>query len=394
MNQFNDIKVGQTAEVTHTITIEDIRKFTDLTGDDNRIHTDPEFAATTYLKNPVAHGMLGASFISTVIGTKLPGDGALWFSQNLEFCQPVRVGDTLTIRAEVLKKDARTKVIELRTEIRNQHRQKVTYGVAKVKVLEREQPVQPIARERKNRIALVIGGTGGIGAAVSVALAKANFKVIINYYRNNKHASYLRDLIIDGGGVAWIAQCDVANREAVFELVDNVIKRYGPITVVVNCSTSRIAPIAFSDLVWNDFELHFQNQIRGTLNITQAVVPAMVKEQYGKIIHIDTQYVDAPESNLSAYIAAKGALRAFSKSLAYELAAKGINVNMVSPGMTLTEQTADVPERVRLVAAAKTPMMRLATPLDVAKVVTFLATEQSDFLCGEIVRVNGGKVMV
>ena len=167
MNRFDEIKIGQTAEIKRTITAEDIRKFVDLTGDDNRLHTDAGFAARTSFKKPVAHGMLGASFISTIIGTKLPGDGALWFAQNLEFTLPVRVGDTLTIRAEVIKKDDRSRVIELRTDITNQLRQKVTQGVAKVKVIEQEPEsiVEP-ANQHHKKVALVVGGSGGIGAAV------------------------------------------------------------------------------------------------------------------------------------------------------------------------------------------------------------------------------------
>jgi 3-oxoacyl-[acyl-carrier protein] reductase len=394
MTKFNDIKVGQSAKVIHKITTDDIRKFADLTGDDNRIHTDPEFAASTYLKKPVAHGMLGASFISTVIGTKLPGDGALWFSQSLEFCQPVRVDDTLTIFAEVLKKDDRTKVIELKTEIVNQHRQRVTYGIAKVKVTEQENSRQASESKRSNDIALVIGATGGIGAAVSVMLAKEGFKVVIAYNKNEQRAVSLRETINENGGNAWIGQCDVRNRDSVFELVETVTKRYGAIDAVVNCSTEKIVPTKILELVWDDFQMHFDNQIRGLLNIVQAGVPSMAKARYGKIISLDTQYVDAPEPNLSAYIAAKGASRALSKSLAFDLAPKGINVNMVSPGITDTEQIADVPERVRLLNAAKTPLMRLATPEDVAKAVTFLATSQSNFICGEIIRVNGGRVMI
>jgi len=80
MNKFETIKVGDKAELTHTITLSDIEKFVDLTGDDNKLHVDEDYARKTTFKKPVAHGMLGASFISTVIGTKLPGDGALWCS--------------------------------------------------------------------------------------------------------------------------------------------------------------------------------------------------------------------------------------------------------------------------------------------------------------------------
>ena len=109
MDKFDKLKVGTTAELEHILTQEDIDQFVQLTGDDNKLHVDKKFASTTPLKKPVAHGILGASFISTIIGTKLPGDGALWYSQNLEFLYPVRVGDNLCIVVEILKKIEQTK---------------------------------------------------------------------------------------------------------------------------------------------------------------------------------------------------------------------------------------------------------------------------------------------
>ena len=150
----------------------------------------------------------------------------------------------------------------------------------------------------------------------------------------------------------------------------------------------------FKNVNWVDFELHLNNQIQGNLNLVNAVLPHFEKNGYGRIINIDTQYVDSPEVNMLPYITAKSALRGFSKSLALDLAPKGIRVNSVSPGMTDTDQLADVPHRVQMVTAAKTPVRRLATPKDVANAVAFLASEESDFLCGEIIRVNGGQVMM
>ena len=177
-------------------------------------------------------------------------------------------------------------------------------------------------------------------------------------------------------------------------MVDSVVRRLGSISVLVNCSTTKIVAIKFSELIWSDFESHLNNQIHGAFNLVHAVVPYMEKQRYGKIININSQSLETPSSNWLPYITAKGALMGFSKSLAYDLAPKGIRVNMVSPGMTDTEQIADVPERVRLVTAANTPLRRLATPEDIAKAVVFLASEQSDFLCGETIRVNGGQVMI
>ena len=93
MSRYLKINVGDTAKIKHTITNEDLKKFVELSGDNNRLHIDKQFASRTHFKKPVAPGMIGASFISTIIGTKIPGDGALCYSQSLEFLLPVRIGD-------------------------------------------------------------------------------------------------------------------------------------------------------------------------------------------------------------------------------------------------------------------------------------------------------------
>ena len=101
MSKFDNIKIGDNAVINHLITHSDVEKFVQLTGDDNKIHVDEKFASTTHFKKPVVHGMLSAAFISTIIGTKIPGDGALWYKQSLEFYLPVREGDEITIVATV-----------------------------------------------------------------------------------------------------------------------------------------------------------------------------------------------------------------------------------------------------------------------------------------------------
>lgn len=393
--KFDEIQPGMVQELVHQLTTEDVRRFVDLTGDDNPLHTDCEYAAKTSFKRPVAHGMLGASFISTIIGTKLPGDGALWFAQNLEFLLPVRVGDTLTVRAEVIGKDERTRVVELQTDIRNQHRQIVTRGVAKVKVVE----VEPDLKQREtdqpmSRVALVIGGSGGIGSATCIALAAAGFDVAVHYHLNADAANAVVEAIRETGRRAYVCKGDVGDQAAIAEMVQKLAHRFGPVSVLVNCSTPKIAAIQFADLTWHDFETHLTNQIRGTFNLVTAVLPFMEKQHYGKIINVNSQALDAPSSNWLPYITAKGALMGFSRALAFDLAPKGIRVNSVAPGMTDTDQIADIPERVRLVTAAKAPLGRLAMPEDVAKAIVFLASDQSDYLCGETIRVNGGQVML
>ena len=393
MARFDEITVGQVAELEHVVTPEDLEKFVDLTGDDNRLHVDASYAARTSFKKPVAHGMLGASFISTIIGTRLPGDGALWFAQSLEFLLPVRVGDTLLVRAEVLRKIDRMNVIELQTDIFNQHRQKVTTGVAKVKVVELEEAM-PAEPTPPNPVALVVGGSGGIGAEVCRQLAKAGFDIAVHCRTNTENAQKVVQAVEAYGRKALLVTADVRKPSAVAEMVQKVQRYMGNITSLVNCTTAPMIVSKWDDLQWQDFETHLQTSLQGAFNVVQQVVPLMEAAGYGKIVHIGAHTVDAPVGGQLPLITAKAALEGFSKALSLELVAKGIRVNLVSPGMTDTPQLSEIPERVRLMAAARVPLLRLARPSDVAGAVVYLASPQSDYLTGETIRVNGGQVML
>ena len=151
--------------------------------------------------------MIGASFISTVIGTKLPGDGALWYSQTLDFLLPVRIGDMITVVAEVIKKNDRERSIELDVRIFNQNRQIVTRGISKVKVIDEDIPVnENLENEENPRVALVIGATGGIGNATCLQLAKDGFNLILHYNKNKDKARKLQEEIKALGREVYIVK--------------------------------------------------------------------------------------------------------------------------------------------------------------------------------------------
>ena len=393
--KIEDIYVGLAAEITHQLTTEDVTRFVELTGDNNRIHIDTEFASHTAFKKPVAHGMLGASFISTLIGTKLPGDGALWFSQTLDFLLPARVGDKLTVRGEVTTKDATNRVIGLNIQITNQFHQTITQGTAKVKLVPilteaTKETVLPVIR----KTALVIGGSGGIGSAVCGALANAGFDVAVHYCKNEISAQAVVSKLTSLGHKAICCNADITEAVQVTTMMEHIARNLGAVTVLVNCATPIIFAQEFRKVAWRDIKLHLDNQIKGVFHLVRAVLPDMEKQHQGKIINIVSHALESPPANFLPYITAKGALLGFSRALAIDLAPKGIQVNMVSPGMTDTDLIASIPERAQLVTAARTPMRRLATPQDVANAIVFLASAQSNYLCGETIRVNGGQVMI
>lgn len=394
MGKYEAIKIGDAAELSHTITQRDIDHFVELTGDDNKLHMDAEYAGTTVFKKPVAHGMLGASFISTVIGTKLPGDGALWFAQNLEFILPVRVGDTITVVAEVLKKYDRDNIVELKTDIFNQYKQAVTTGVAKVKIIEPVISAKLPAVSDNKKTALVVGATGGIGQAICRQLAEDGFDVAIHYHSNRQAAINIQETLKPLGINCMTCCADIIDAEQTSGMVGQVLRKLGGLTLLVNCATARIPVIKFPSLTWEDMQAHIDTNIRGMFNLAKEVVPVFEAQSRGKIITFTTQAIETTSAGWLHYITAKAALQGFSRALAVELAPKGITVNMISPGMTDTELIADIPEKSRLMVAAKAPLRRLAKPEDIAGAVSFLASSKADYITGETVRVNGGQVML
>ncbi len=397
MSRFEQIQIGDKAAISHKVIQDDIYRFVELTGDDNKLHTDKDYAAKTTFKKPVVHGMLGASFISTIIGTKLPGDGALWFSQNLEFLMPVRVGDLLTITAEVIKKYDKLQTIEIQTDIYNQDKQKVTTGIAKVKIIEEivSTQEQVVSSCNRSKTALVVGATGGIGKATSLMLAKEGFDILIHYYSDHAGALNLKQQLQQLNVKAEICKADVTKEEDIKALIELFQRKFDTLTAFVNCATIKLPSIKINNLDWEDIQKQIDINIKSNFLLLKYFLPIMEQSKYGKIVFLETQAIEGtPPLEWLPYVTAKSALYGFGKSLAVELATKGIRVNFVSPSMTDTELIANIPEKVRLVTSAKTPLRRLANPEDVANAIVFFASDKSDFMTGETLRVNGGQVMI
>lgn len=396
MNRYLKIKVGDQATITHTIRNSDIQKFVELSGDDNRLHVDEEFAKKTSFKKPVAHGMIGASFISTIIGTKIPGDGALWYSQNIDFLLPIRVGDQLTIIATVVKKIDRQNSIELQTDILNQHKQKVITGVAKVKIIEDEtlkKDKDHIINDEK--VVLIVGSTGGIGSQTARTLAKEGYSLILHYNSNKTKAKRLKkELEAFTDKKIVIVKANILKNSEIVDMVYEINRYFKNISAFVNASSLHFGNIKLENMEWSDISSHLDINIKSNFNIIKNITLLMQENNYGKIVFITTQATEQYNSQWLHYITSKSALNGFTKALAIELAPKGIRVNLVSAGMTNTNLISDIPEKVKLITAVRTPLKRLAEPQDIANTISYLISEKSDFLTGETIRVNGGQVMI
>ena len=393
---FDAIKVGDTRTLTRAITEADVRRFVEMTGDDNPLHVDRAYAEATSFKDIVVHGMLGASFISTVIGTQLPGPGALWVAQSLEFLLPVRLGDTLTVACTVTAKHERDRLLELDTAITNQAGRLVLSGSGKVKVLQARQAQAESPGPGRRRVALVTGGGGGIGRAICQKLAEDGLDVVVAYRGRADRAEAVASAIqaMDGPARAVAIQADLAGADGAFALARQAVQAFGAVDVLVNNASPAIGAKPFADMDWADVQAHLDVQVKAAFLLSQACLPAMAAQRFGRIVNITSQATEgAPTVTWTAYALAKSALATLSRYLAAEAGPSGVTVNCVAPGMTETGMIGDIPEKAQLIVARQTPLRRLAAPQDIAEAVAYLASPEAGFVTGHTLAVNGGMVM-
>ena len=395
---FQALKVGETRSLTKRIEEADVRKFIELTGDDNPLHANQEFAETTAFRGIVVHGMLSASLISTVIGTKLPGPGALWVAQNLEFLLPVRLGDELTVSCTILRKHEGERLLELDARIINQHQQVVVRGEGKVKVLAQSVVETKTTAPDYPKVAIVTGAGGGIGSAISLRLARAGYRVVINYLHRRDRAEALVQKIkkLDCAQTEAVAvQADVSRESDAEKLYKATVQYYGGVGVLINNASGSINPKAFANTEWADLQGHLDVQLKGAFLMAKACVPEMCSRRRGRIINISSQVTEgSPSINWTGYAVAKAALVNLSRYLAAELGPTGVTVNCVSPGMTETGLIGEIPEKAQMIIARQTPLRRLAASDDIAGAVSYLVSDEASYVTGQVLRVNGGMVMV
>jgi 3-oxoacyl-[acyl-carrier protein] reductase len=392
LRSFEEIQIGDTVSLVRKITMEDVRRFADLTGDDNPLHVDRAYAETTPFKGIVVHGMLGASLLSTLIGTRLPGEGALWVSQSFEFLYPIRLDDTLTVSCTVRAKRDRDQILELDARIENQRKKVVLSGKGTVKVMARPKEETAPAPARP-KVAVVFGGAGGIGRAICRKLAGDGLAVVVAYHTQQSRAAEIVAEIEAAGGRALALKADITDESAVQALMAAAAGRFGGIGAVVHSVSPAINAASFADLEWADIAAHLDAEVRGAFVLAKACVPLMREQGYGRIVAITSAVLDGPPTpRWTAYSVGKAALATFARSLAVELGPAGITVNCVSPGMTETALIGDTPEKARLILARQVPLRRLAQPEDVAEAVSFLVSPGADYITGETIRVTGGQI--
>jgi len=343
----------------------------------------------------VAHGMLSASFVSTLIGTVLPGAGALWVSQKLDFYNAARIGDVLTVKADVKQKSESSRTISLEIEITKQDGQRLVSGESIVKVLEIEEEKTSIAANPQAFPVLITGASRGIGAAVADRLAMDGHSVVVVYRQGAAEAEQVVNAIAERGQKAIALACDVTNEKDVENAFSAGRKAFGNVLGVVHCAGTGSLLRGLGELQWADFERQMSVHVKGAFHCVKMALAEMVAAQRGAFVFIGSVAADSiPPVQQADYVVAKSALTALARSVAAEYGPKGIRANTIAPGMTATDMIANMPEKAKLLTRMQTPLRQLGEPSDIAAAVSFLLSPGARHITGETLRVCGGAVML
>ena len=245
------------------------------------------------------------------------------------------------------------------------------------------------------KVALVTGASSGIGRATAEFLAECGASVAIGYHKNEKGAAEAKAVIEAAGGKAIIVQADVTKNSEIETMIEEIEVELGKIDILVNNAGSLVERLKTADLTEERWDEVFALNVKSAFFCTQAVAPSMVEKGAGVVVNM-TSIAGRNGGALGSihYAAAKGAMLTMTKGLAKEFAGQGIRVNAVSPGVIDTpfHETFSTPEAMANFRNI-IPMGRVGTSAEVAKVVAFLASDLSAYLCGETIEINGGMLM-
>lgn len=243
-----------------------------------------------------------------------------------------------------------------------------------------------------DKCALITGATRGIGKQIAITLAKQGYNIALNYRKENEELENTKKEIEEIGVQVLAVKGDVSNFEDCENFVKQVIERFGQIDVLVN-NAGITKDMLLMRMKKEDFEQVIDTNLVGTFNVTKNVVPYMMKARSGRIINISSVVGISGNAGQTNYSASKAGIIGFTKSLAKEIASRNILVNAVAPGFIETNMTDVLKDDVKQEIAKNIPLKRMGTAQDVANVVKFLASDDSSYITGKVINVDGGMLM-
>ena len=244
-----------------------------------------------------------------------------------------------------------------------------------------------------NKVALITGGSRGIGEKIAERFAQAGYNLIINYVSNIENVEELEAKIKGNANIEILfIQSDVTSFESCENMVNEAIKKFGHIDVLVN-NAGITKDTLLMRMKEEDFDKVINVNLKGTYNVTKNVIPYMMKQKYGKIINISSVVGVSGNAGQANYAASKAGIIGFTKSVAKELASRNILANCVAPGFIKTDMTDVLSDSVIESINSQIPLKKMGTAEEVANAVYFLGNEENTYITGQVLNVDGGMLM-
>ena len=244
----------------------------------------------------------------------------------------------------------------------------------------------------KGRTALVTGGSRGIGRAVAIALADEGADVAVNYVSSETAARDVAEHIKKMGRKAMLAQADVSDYPDTFRMAQDVLREFGHLDILVN-NAGINSDKTFTKMDHASWRKVLGTNLDGVFNCTKVFVDQMLAQGYGRVVNMTSVIGQIGNFGQANYAASKAGVAAFTKSLAKELASKGVTVNAVAPGFIETEMVAGIPDKVKDRLLAQIPLHRFGTAEEVARAVVYIVSSDGDYITGAELSINGGLLM-
>ncbi len=243
-----------------------------------------------------------------------------------------------------------------------------------------------------NKVVLITGGTRGIGKQIALTFAKEGYNIAINYRNSNDELEKIKTEIEQNNVKCVLVQGDVGNYEDCQRFVNEVISKLEKIDVLVN-NAGITKDMLLMRMKKEDFDAVINTNLVGTFNVTKCVIPYMMKAKNGRIINLSSVVGISGNAGQTNYAASKAGIIGFTKSLAKEVASRNILVNAVAPGFINTDMTGVLKDEIKEEISKNIPLKRMGETQDVANVVKFLASDDSSYITGQVLHVDGGMLM-